>query len=87
MISKGALKSFGANFLTSAGILDLLWNREPSWRILMYHRVCNPEELPYPVQAGMYVRPETFHKHCQFFKRHSEVIPVEDLIIKLNNMQ
>ena len=87
MTIKGAIKSIGANFLSSTGILDSLWNKDPSWRILMYHRVCKPEELSNPIQAGMYVRPETFRMHCDFLRKNSNVILIDDLIQKLLNKE
>jgi len=83
MTIKGSIKSFAANVLSANGILDLIWNKEPSWRILMYHRVCRPEELFYPLQDGMYVRPETFKMHCEFLKKNCNVILVDELIQKL----
>jgi len=87
MTLKSTIKSFSAKFLNSVGLLDLAWGSDPSWRILMYHRICNPEDLSYPIQAGMYVRPETFNAHCQFLKSNSNVISVDDLILKLQNRE
>ena len=83
MTIKGTIKSIGAKLLDSTGILDYSWNQDPSWRILMYHRVCKPEELTYPIQAGMYVRPETFQMHCEFLKNNSNVVLVDELVEKL----
>jgi len=74
------LKRGAAIALSATGILDVLWNREPSWRILMYHRVIDPETLDYPIQAGMYVRPKTFQMHCEFLKKHANVISVDALV-------
>jgi peptidoglycan/xylan/chitin deacetylase (PgdA/CDA1 family) len=49
-------------------------------RILMYHRVVNPEEVPWPLQAGMYVRPETFELHCEILKQEFNVVPLSELL-------
>ena len=52
----------------------------PSWRILMYHRVINPDEEEYPLQPGMYVRPETFRRHVQYLSKNCNVVPLDHLV-------
>lgn len=49
-------------------------------RILMYHRVINPESEPIPQLPGMYVRPETFRMHLEYLMKYFKIIPLEDLI-------
>jgi len=49
-------------------------------RILMYHRVINPESEPIPQLPGMYVRPETFRMHLEYLTKYFKIIPLEDLI-------
>lgn len=49
-------------------------------RILMYHRIINPESEPIPQLPGMYVRPETFRMHLKYITRYFKIIPLEDLI-------
>lgn len=85
MTMRSLIKGITANVLSGTGVLDLLWKRGTSWKILMYHRVCNPEDVRYPIQSGMYVRPDTFKMHCLYLKQNANVIPVEELIVKLQN--
>ena len=77
---KRLVKSTGAALLNRTGALKFLWERDPSWRILMYHRVVDPETLTYPIQAGMYVRPKTFKMHCEILKAEANVVQVDDLV-------
>jgi len=46
----------------------------------MYHRVIDPKTLPYPLQDGMYVRPETFAMHCEVLKNECEVLSADELV-------
>ncbi len=46
----------------------------------MYHRVINPEEIPYPIQPGMFVRPETFRMHCDYLASHCNVVTLNELV-------
>ena len=60
---------------------DLLEHfRGPSWRIITYHRIINPEQSPYPLQPGMYVRPETFDMQMKFLLKNSDVLPLDELL-------
>jgi peptidoglycan/xylan/chitin deacetylase (PgdA/CDA1 family) len=76
---KRTIKSLGASVLDKTGALDSAWDKGRNWKILMYHRVCNPESASYPIQAGMYVRPETFKLHCEYLKKNANVISVDKL--------
>lgn len=46
----------------------------------MYHRIIAPEKSKLSLQAGMYVRPETFRAQMQYLAKSCNVIPLEDLI-------
>jgi peptidoglycan/xylan/chitin deacetylase (PgdA/CDA1 family) len=61
-------------------LLGKHWVPTEKWTVLMYHRVTPPEEVPYPIQAGMYVKPDTFKMHIDFLKKNARVIPLMDLI-------
>jgi peptidoglycan/xylan/chitin deacetylase (PgdA/CDA1 family) len=61
-------------------LLGKHWVPTEKWTVLMYHRVTTPEEIPYPIQAGTYVKPETFKMHIDFLKKNARVIPLMDLI-------
>ena len=52
--------------------------------ILMYHRVITPDCKKEPIQAGMYVEPDTFRLHLQFLKKHFQVISFLELSENLN---
>jgi peptidoglycan/xylan/chitin deacetylase (PgdA/CDA1 family) len=56
------------------------WVPTEKWSVLMYHRILNPEDAPYPLQAGMYVRPDTFRMHLEFLSKNARVIPLTELI-------
>ena len=62
-----------------SGIWRVLAKR-PAFRILMYHRIVEPNTLPYPIEPGMYVRPESFALQCEFMKREMQVLPLSDLV-------
>jgi len=46
----------------------------------MYHQIIDPTTLPYPIQHGMYVTPNTFKKHINILKKDFNVLPLKDLI-------
>ena len=43
----------------------------------MYHRIIPPNKT---IQAGMYVKPETFDNHLTYLKKHFNVVPLNFLI-------
>jgi peptidoglycan/xylan/chitin deacetylase (PgdA/CDA1 family) len=45
----------------------------------MYHRVIPAQKASFPIQAGMYVEPETFETHIRFLKKHFKIIPISEL--------
>lgn len=64
----------------SGGIKVLSGRANPPWRILMYHRVIDPEAEEYPLQPGMYVRPRTFRQHLAYLARECNVVPLDQLV-------
>ena len=63
---KTILKRAAADLLRTTDLVSLLGSDKRAWRILMYHRVIEPSESPYPLEPGMYVRPSTFEMHLQY---------------------
>lgn len=66
-------------------LLGKHWAPTEKYSILMYHRIISPEEVPYPIQAGMYVRPETFKIHLEYLNKEARVIPLMDLIKEIES--
>lgn len=56
--------------------------------VLMYHRILNSvqDEAPY-VQPGMYVLASTFRSHLEYLKNTYEVIPLQELVDRVQNRQ
>jgi len=46
----------------------------------MYHRVVDPSTLPFPIEPGMYVRPQTFAQQMAILAKNYSVIPLDKLI-------
>jgi len=46
--------------------------------ILMYHRVVPRGRESDPMQAGMYVEPDTFEMHIRYLERHFQLIPFSE---------
>ncbi len=61
------------------------WLPTKECRILMYHRITNPEEEPIPQLPGMYVRPKTFRSHLEYLSKHFKIIPLEEIIKMYSN--
>ena len=53
---------------------------KPKFKVLAYHRIIDPEELGYPIEAPMFVRPKTFEMHCQILRKYFNVIPLSTLL-------
>jgi peptidoglycan/xylan/chitin deacetylase (PgdA/CDA1 family) len=53
---------------------------DPDWAILMYHRVIDPNKVPYYLQPGMYVRPETFDRQLSLLKKQANILAIDDLV-------
>ena len=76
---KALVRRVGAECLSRSGYFTARrWISDCT--VLMYHRVIDPEFAPYPLQAGMYVRPETFRMQMKFLREHCEVLALEDVI-------
>lgn len=60
---------------------DMMFRKsgDPTWAILMYHRVIDPASVPYYLQPGMYVRPETFRRQLSFLKKDANVLALDEL--------
>lgn len=49
----------------------------------MYHRVVEPKDISFPIEAGMYVRPETFAAHAKLLSQNYNVIDLDSLVEKV----
>jgi peptidoglycan/xylan/chitin deacetylase (PgdA/CDA1 family) len=79
--AKLALRSILSTYAYYSGNIKLLQQEAITpWRILMYHRIINPEDCLYPLQPGMYVRPSTFEKHIHYLANNCKVISLNNLI-------
>lgn len=76
------IKSILASFVYSSGLIHWTLRRDPAANIaiLMYHRIIPASEVSKGIQAGMYVKPETFEVHIQFLKKYFKIIPLSDLV-------
>lgn len=78
------LKKSVAGAASALGLLERARkNARPPWRVLMYHRIINPETESYPLEAGMYVRPATFRMHLEYLKKSCNVVLLDDLIASI----
>lgn len=48
--------------------------------IIMYHRILPGKKAKRGVQAGMYVKPETFRIHLEFLKKRFHLVPISTLL-------
>lgn len=56
------------------------WLPTEQYTVLMYHRIIDPNTSPFPLQSGMYVKPETFEMHLDYLTKNSRVISLMELI-------
>ena len=79
--TKLKLRRGAAELLYRSGALDI-YSRysSESWRILTYHRVVEPESVPYLLQPGMYVTPDTFRVHMKQLEKGWNVVPLKQLV-------
>lgn len=74
-----SFKSASASLLNAVGTIDRRIRRDGCGRtvILTYHRVL-PEDivLEENVQAGMYVKPETFEMQVRYLKERFDIVPL-----------
>lgn len=66
--------------LQRSGALRLAPYLSTRERILMYHRVTEPELVSYPLQAGMFVRPESFRLQLRYLRDNANVISLRELL-------
>jgi peptidoglycan/xylan/chitin deacetylase (PgdA/CDA1 family) len=81
------LKPLASYALNKTGISNALSTIPPKWRILMYHRIIEPEKSKLCIQAGMYVRPETFRLQMQYLAKNCNVLALDDLVEKVISKQ
>lgn len=76
-----AVKSALASFSYSIGLVSWGIRRNPtsSSVVLMYHHVMPAEKAKRRVQAGMYVKPETFENHLLFLQRYFRIVSLSEL--------
>ena len=82
---KSRLRRAAAEVAAARGIRELVHLSSPAWRILTYHRVVNPEETSYPLQPGMYVRPEHFAMQMEILSREWNVVALDELLLLLRD--
>ncbi len=60
------------------------YKRQQRAFLLNYHRIVqSPDSEGFFVQPGMYVSPFTFRLHLSFLKRHFQVLPLQDLVARI----
>lgn len=84
-LNKITIRSFLASILDSIGVIDfkLQMGKPRPWAILMYHRIINPADAPYPLESGMYVTPETFLMQMEYLATNCKVISLDTLTNKI----
>lgn len=85
ILGKGALSRIQAAKLYFAGEIDAerpsaIAKGDPTWRILRYQRIVEPEKVSYPLSKMSYIRPDTFEKHLKYLTKHCRVVSVESLV-------
>lgn len=83
--AKSLLKNAAAQALITSGALRSMQEREPRWRILMYHRVTTPEQCGHVLQPGMYVTQATFTMHMDYLAEHATVLPLDTLVEQITS--
>lgn len=78
--TKLKLRRLAAELLFRSGALGA-YSRAgaASWRILTYHRVVDPSDVPYHLQPGMYVTPQTFRMQMRQLAKNWNVVPLKEL--------
>ena len=78
---KPVLRKCVAEVSYRSGLIDFLKKRNSSsWTVLMYHRIVNPEDCSYPLQDGMYVRPDSFEKQMRLLADTANVVSLSGLL-------
>jgi|GEM_PF-1909058 len=52
----------------------------PSWRVLRYQHVVDPNTQPYPLLPHDFVRPESFYKQMRYLAKNHPVIGLDQLL-------
>lgn len=87
---KGGVKSIiGKLYATDkiTCIFNILSLRPKFPKMLTFHRVIDPEELSYPIEEGMYVRPKTFKMLIEYLANEFELISVPELINRIESQR
>jgi len=80
------IRRLGSELIFQSGLIRAFQAiNKPAWRILMYHRVVDPNTLSHPLSPGMYVRPETFRMQMLLLKSKYRVISLNELLNDLKN--
>lgn len=66
-----------------ACILRQLCQKDAFPKILTFHRIINPEDVSYPIEEGMYVRPDNFNRIINYLSNEFEIISVDELISRI----
>ena len=78
--AKLKVRELAANTLHYSGLSRVMqFGLSHPWRVLMYHRILNPELNSYPLQPGMYVTPDTFEQQMRYLKEEANVVPLDEL--------
>lgn len=56
---------------------------ELPYRILRYQHVVQPDSYPLPLSTTTYVKPETFEMHLRYLIRETTLIPLDELVGKI----
>lgn len=54
-----------------------------SWAILRYERILDPDQRGLPLFRAAVTRPKTFEKHLRYLKKNCNVLPLEELLLRL----
>lgn len=74
-------KGFLAEGLLRSKIVQHLSSlRNPPWKVITYHRILDPEAYPYPIQTGMYVRPQTFKMQMQVLSDSANILSLNEIL-------
>lgn len=56
---------------------------EPTWRIIRYEQILDPNQHYYPIPQNRFVKPYTFRCQMKYLSKHANVIPLQELIDKV----
>lgn len=56
-----------------------------NWQIIKYQRIIDPKESEFPLELTSYTEPKTFRTHLEYLSKECYVIPLAELLEKLEN--